>query len=87
MDNLWIAALMALFLWGFATGAILGVVRLCERRGPGAGRRAVVLALPVPGPGIWGYEASLGLNTVGLWTFTMLYAARVTASTGGPRPR
>src|SRR6056297_4340115 len=59
----WIAALGALFLWWFATGAILVVVRLCERRGAGAGRRATVLALPVLGMGIWGFEASLG--TVG----------------------
>ena len=65
MDSPWIAALMALFLWWFATGSILVVVRLCEHRGPGAGRRAVVLALPVLGLGIWGYEAGLNLTGVG----------------------
>src|SRR6056297_2071302 len=61
----WIAALAALFLWWFATGAILLVVRLCERRGPGTGRRATVLALPVLAVGIWGYEASLGATGPG----------------------
>ena len=65
MDNPWIAALMALFLWWFATGAILVVVRLCERRDAGAGRRAVLLALPVLGLGGWGFAATLGLAGVG----------------------
>ena len=41
----WIAALAALFLWWFSTGAILLVVRLMERRGEAARRMAVLAAL------------------------------------------
>ena len=44
MDNPWITALAALFLWWFATSTILIVVSLCERWSASAGRRAVVLA-------------------------------------------
>lgn len=65
MNSPWIAALMALFLWWFATGAILIAVRLCERGGERAGRRAVLLCLPVLGLGIWGFEATLAQT--GLW--------------------
>jgi putative photosynthetic complex assembly protein 2 len=61
----WIAALAALFLWWFSTGAILVVVRLMERRSEAARRMAVLAALPVMGLGIWGYEATLGLVSVG----------------------
>lgn len=50
---------MAVFLWWFATGAILIVVRLCERRGAVARKRAVLMALPVLALGIWGYETTL----------------------------
>ncbi len=56
---------MALFLWWFATGAILLVVRLCERRADGTGRRVVLLALPVLGIGLWGYQATLGITSTG----------------------
>lgn len=59
MTSPWIAALMAVFLWWFATGAILVVVRLAERRGAAARRICVLLALPVLALGIWGYEATL----------------------------
>ena len=55
----WIAALSALFLWWFATGAILVVVRLAEKRGASARRNCVLLALPVLALGIWGYESTL----------------------------
>lgn len=65
MHSPWIAALMALFLWWFATGAILLIVRLCERRADGAGRRAVMLALPVLGLGLWGYHATLEMTGIG----------------------
>jgi len=61
----WIAALMALFLWWFATGAILLVVRLCEGRADSTGRRAVLLALPVLGLGLWGYHATLDMGGIG----------------------
>jgi putative photosynthetic complex assembly protein 2 len=61
----WIAALAALFLWWFSTGAILVVVRLMERRGEAARRAVVLAALPVMGLGIWGYETTLGAGSVG----------------------
>lgn len=65
MHSPWIAALAALLLWWFSTGAILVMVRLMEGRGEAA-RRAVALAtLPVMGLGIWGYEATLGGPGVG----------------------
>jgi putative photosynthetic complex assembly protein 2 len=56
---------MALFLWWFATGAILLVVRLCEGRADSTGRRAVLLALPVLGLGLWGYHATLDMGGIG----------------------
>jgi putative photosynthetic complex assembly protein 2 len=43
----WIAALGALFVWWFTTGAILLVVRRADAAGSAAMRRAVVLGLPV----------------------------------------
>ena len=96
MHSPWIAALIALFLWWFATGAILLVVRLCERRGPTAGRRAVLLALPVLGAGIWGYEASLGaigpgaaygafLSALAIWGWIEL--SFLTGAITGPNTR
>ena len=53
----WIAALFALFVWWFSTGAILFVVRRAEN----GGRRldAVVLALPVLALGVAGVGLSL----------------------------
>ena len=55
MTSPWIAALLALFLWWFSTGAILIVVR---RAGP-AGARAALLSLPLLALGIWGYMSTL----------------------------
>jgi putative photosynthetic complex assembly protein 2 len=65
VNSPWIAALAALFLWWFSTGAILVVVRLMERRGEAARRLAVLAALPVMGLGIWGYESTLGSDSTG----------------------
>ena len=65
MTSPWIAALMAVFLWWFATGAILIVVRLCERRGAAARRGVVLMALPVLALGIWGYETTLTRTDIG----------------------
>ncbi len=58
----WIAALFALFVWWFSTGAILFVVRRAEN----TGRRAdvVILALPVLALGIAGFWASRTGTTV-----------------------
>ncbi|QPH53455.1 putative photosynthetic complex assembly protein PuhE [Pontivivens ytuae] len=47
MASPWIAALLALFLWWFSTGAILVVVKRADRRGGGAHLRATLLGLPV----------------------------------------
>ena len=43
----WIAALFALFVWWFATGAILLVVRHADRAGGNAHGRSVLLGTPV----------------------------------------
>ena len=60
MASPWIAALFALFLWWFLTGAILMAVRHAER----AGRRAPLLctlaALPLLGFGLWGHLTTHG---------------------------
>ena len=55
MENPWIAALSALFLWWFATGAILIVVRRAGIAGP----NVAVAALPFLGLGIWVFTATL----------------------------
>ncbi len=55
----WIAALSALFLWWFSTGAILLVVRWAERRGAIARQLAGLLGLPVLAAGIWVYQHTL----------------------------
>ena len=65
MHNPWIAALLALFLWWFATGAILVVVRLAEKRGTAARRNCVLLALPVLISGVWLYATTLGQTGTG----------------------
>lgn len=54
----WIAALAALFLWWFSTGAILLVVRHADSMGRRANTRCVLAALPVLGLGIWGALAT-----------------------------
>ncbi len=47
LSNPWIAALGAIFIWWFSTGAILVIVRKADKRGRAAHRRAAVLGLPV----------------------------------------
>ena len=60
MASPWIAALTALFLWWFLTGAILVAVRHADR----AGRRAPLLctlaALPLLIFGLWGHLTTQG---------------------------
>ncbi len=63
MTGPWIAALMALFLWWFSTGAILMVVRHAERTGGRARLGCVLSSLPLLGAGLWGIEATLDLET------------------------
>lgn len=55
----WVAALVALFVWWFSTGAILWVVKGADARGPRGHAWSVVLALPVLAAGILGISASL----------------------------
>ncbi|SER85731.1 putative photosynthetic complex assembly protein 2 [Tranquillimonas rosea] len=56
MGNLWIAAFVALFVWWFATGAILWAVKRADRLGPGAHVTGVILGLPL----LLGGAAALG---------------------------
>ncbi|XDA98908.1 putative photosynthetic complex assembly protein PuhE [Sulfitobacter sp. LCG007] len=60
MDSPWIAALAAVFLWWFATGAIL----IAVRRSGGNGAPAAVASLPVLALGVWGYMATLDDGSV-----------------------
>lgn len=61
----WIAAVTAIFVWWFSTGAILVVVRFADRRGPSAGLAVTLLGLPLLVLGGWGFWASLPLSSVG----------------------
>jgi putative photosynthetic complex assembly protein 2 len=63
-ESPWIAALFALFVWWFATGAILLVVRRADRAGPKAHLASVLLGLPVAALGAWGFIWSLGEATL-----------------------
>ncbi|QBF34231.1 putative photosynthetic complex assembly protein PuhE [Thalassococcus sp. S3] len=60
----WIAALAALFIWWFSTGAILMLIKHADRRGPKARQMAVIASLPMLILGIWGYLATLDSTTV-----------------------
>lgn len=60
----WFAALAALFLWWFSTGAILIVVRHAEHRGRLAHLRATIMALPALGGGAWLFELTRHTETV-----------------------
>lgn len=60
----WIAALIALFVWWFATGAILMAVKYADRGGLRLRRLATVIGLPILALGIWGYEASLNDTSI-----------------------
>ncbi|MDU8910965.1 putative photosynthetic complex assembly protein PuhE [Aestuariicoccus sp. MJ-SS9] len=65
MTDPWIAALVALFLWWFSTGAILMVVKYADRRGPRSGRIATLAALPMLAAGLYAIWASAGVGSVG----------------------
>ncbi|WP_167647509.1 putative photosynthetic complex assembly protein PuhE [Mameliella alba] len=91
----WIAALAALFLWWFSTGAILVVVRMADRRGARA-RRAVTLAgLPLLALGAWGIHVTQALAGPGgaYWAFLSALAvwgwielSFMTGAITGPNP-
>lgn len=55
----WIAALFALFVWWFATGAILMTVKHADRRGLRARKIAVLSGLPLIVAGVWAFQTSL----------------------------
>jgi putative photosynthetic complex assembly protein 2 len=55
MSNTWIAALTALFLWWFSTGAILVAVRHADRQGHEARRITTLAGLPMLLLGLWGF--------------------------------
>lgn len=65
MTSPWFAALSALFLWWFATGALLLVVRRADRRGGFAHARAVIAGVPLLALGVAGAAASLPVAGVG----------------------
>lgn len=60
----WIAALVALFVWWFSTGAILWVVKGADGRGRGGHLRSVLFGLPVLFAGIAGMILSLDDGSV-----------------------
>ena len=57
--NSWIAALFALFLWWFSTGAILWVVKTAAERGRDGHIWSVLYGLPVLGLGVAGFVGTL----------------------------
>ncbi len=64
MASGWTAALFALFIWWFSTGAILMVVKRADLGGAGAHLRATLLGLPLFGLGLYGFWATLGDTTL-----------------------
>jgi putative photosynthetic complex assembly protein 2 len=89
----WIAAMIALFVWWFSTGAILMAVKYADRHGPAARRRALILALPLLLVGAAGLYLSLSdtsifgayvgfLGALALWGFIEL--AFLTGVVTGP---
>ncbi len=89
----WIATLIALFVWWFATGAILMVVKHADRHGLRARRLTTFAGLPMLVMGIWGYETSLSdtsvagayiafLSALGIWGWIEL--AFLTGVISGP---
>ncbi|MBV2359359.1 DUF3623 domain-containing protein [Thalassococcus sp. CAU 1522] len=65
MNDPWIAAFVALFLWWFSTGAILVVVKLADRRGGRTGLWVTLAGLPALALGLWGMWVSSGIAGVG----------------------
>jgi putative photosynthetic complex assembly protein 2 len=57
--SIWSASLLALFVWWFATGAILMAVKYADRQGNGAGLRTTLMGGPMLVLGIWGFWTSM----------------------------
>jgi putative photosynthetic complex assembly protein 2 len=64
MTSPWIAALLAVFVWWFATGAILLAVRWADRMGGAAHGRIVLFGVPLLALGVAGIITSLPGETV-----------------------
>ncbi|QFU10267.1 hypothetical protein PARPLA_00168 [Rhodobacteraceae bacterium THAF1] len=60
LDNPWIAALVALFVWWFSTGAILWAVQRADGKDAGAHGRVVLFGLPVLVAGVAGAIVTAG---------------------------
>jgi len=73
----WFAALAALFIWWFSTGAILIVVRHAEHRGRLAHLRATLMALPLLGGGVWLFEITRHVESVGASYLAFLSAIAI----------
>jgi putative photosynthetic complex assembly protein 2 len=95
MSSPWIAALMALFIWWFSTGAILVVVRHADRAGWRARMMCTGAAIPLLIVGLWGFGATLGSGSIGaaygaflaalaIWGWVEL--AFLTGAITGPNP-
>ncbi|MEM9898959.1 MAG: putative photosynthetic complex assembly protein PuhE [Pseudomonadota bacterium] len=65
LETPWIAAIVALFLWWFSTGAILFVVRRADGDGPDGHIWASLLSMPVLFAGVVGLNMSLETAAVG----------------------
>lgn len=64
LSSPWIAALVALFVWWFSTGAILFAVRRADQGGAHARLWACLMTLPFLVLGAAGFIDTLGTNTV-----------------------
>ena len=64
-DSPWIAALFALFLWWFSTGAILFVVKSSDQNARGAHLRSVMFAVPFLIFGVVAVTMSIQMDSVG----------------------
>jgi putative photosynthetic complex assembly protein 2 len=93
LNDPWIAALVALFLWWFSTGIILMVVKHADRKGARFGQALTLMAFPVfllGAFGVW-HSASNGsdggsyhafLSALALWAWIEL--AFLTGTITGP---
>lgn len=91
----WIAALVSLFVWWFATGVILMAVKFADRRGPRTGQVLTVLTLPLLALGLWGIQTTSHaenpgavyhafLSGLAIWGWIEL--AFLTGTITGPNP-
>lgn len=61
----WAAALLALFIWWFSTGAILWAVRRAERGGRAAHLALTLFTTPLLLAGLWGFGATAQSHGIG----------------------